>query len=302
MADEILYSSLASNARAAEIISGQFIRLQSVVGTLPNHPAIVYGGSISGTSSKVVTVPHYGFGSDLLAAVAEGTAGTNTALTTGSTDVTVARMILQREVGDFARMTDEHGALSPMMLAEDAFLSYSRTLLDLIANVTDGYTATQTATSTMTLADHIAAVNKLSAAGAPTPYLAIYHPKQWGEIVADIATTAGGSVAFDPATPEIVRVKGEGYQGNLNGVDIFTTTRVPSSGGDRKGAIISAGAVCWADGVPPMDDPNNQILLGKVMLERERLPSSALTRFVYTAYVGVAFGVDARGVTVNSDA
>lgn len=302
MANEMLYSALASDARSAEIISGTFIRLQTTVGTLPSHPAIVYGGPIAGRSSKVVTVSHYGHGSDLMSAVAEGTAATNTALTTGSTDITVARLVLQREVGDLAKMTDEHGALSPMMLAEDAFLSFNRTLLDLIANVTDGFTATQTASSTMTLSDHIAAVNKLQTAGAPTPYLAIYHPKQWGEIQADIATTSGGSVVYDPATPETVRVKGEGYQGTLNGVDIFTTTRVPSSGGDRKGAIISAGAVCWADGAVAVDDPSNQIALGKVLLERERLPSSALTRYVYTTYLGVAMGVDGRGVTVNSDA
>lgn len=303
MANEILYSSLASDARAAELVSANFIRLQAVPGSLPTHPAFVYGGSIRGRASKVITVSHYNHGGDLMSAVAEGTAASNTALTTGSTDVTVARYVLQRDVGDLAKMTDEQGAIAPMALAEDASVAFSRTLLSLVANVTDGFTATQTATNTMTLADHLAAVNKLAALGAPVPYLAVYHPKQWGEIIVDIGTASGGSVAYDPATPEIIKIKGEGYQGSLNGVDIFTTTLVPSSGGDRKGAILSAGAVCWADGEVAIEDAANQINIGsKVLFERDRDASAGTTKYVYTAYVGVAFGVDNRGVTVNSDA
>lgn len=301
MANEILYSGLG-DARAAEAISGEFIKLFAGPTSLPSHPAIRYCGSVNGSGSLVKTVAHYGFGGyDQFSSTAEGTAASNVALTTGASSITVARLALQREVGSLARLTDPHGVLTSQALAADSFASYGRTVIDLVANVTDGYTATQTSTSIMTLEDFFAAKSKLAQANAPGPYLAILHPKQWGELEAEIAGSAGGSVAYDPATPALIAANGPGMVGTLGGVTVFTTTSVPSSGGDYKGAMLASDAVVWADGQPEVQDANNQLAVGDKVLYTRILQNKGSALELAECYLGVALGVDARGVTMISD-
>ncbi len=74
MANEILYAGLADQ-RTAEILSGEYLRMLAARESLPNHPALVYGGDAAGTGSIVVKVPHLGLdGYDLPNSVADGSA------------------------------------------------------------------------------------------------------------------------------------------------------------------------------------------------------------------------------------
>lgn len=295
------YSDLSADQRAAEIVSSTFLRLWAGADALPSHPAFVYGGSAN--ASKVIRVAHHGNGAyDKMTAVAEGTDATPAAFATGHSDVTVARRVLARDIGDLARGTDPLGVLNESELAAAMFAAYTRTLLDVVANITDGFTAAVTASSVLTLDDFVDANSTLDIAEAPGERLALLHPKQWGELRKELLSVSGGSVAFDPATPDLTRVKGPGYQGRLVGVDIFTTSSVPSSGGDRKGAIVSAGAICWGDMVIPGNRQGVLIGNGKVLYEEDRKSLAGTTLVVGSSYFGAAMGIDARGVTLNSDA
>jgi len=302
MANEVTFAAL-SDAMAAEAISSLWLSLFQSPEAIPAHPAIFYGGQANGGASTTVTVPHYGFGGyDLMSATAEGTAASNVALTTGKSEVAVARYAIQREIGDLARMTDVNGVLNFQFIAADSYNNYVRTLVDLVANVADGFTATQTASSVMTLDDFLAAKSTLASANAQGPYLALLHPKQWGELELELATTAGGSLGFDQATPALIASMGPGYVGRLAGVDVFTSTSVPSSGGDRKGAMMAPGAIVWADGAPLVEDPANQVVYGERVRVTRILTNKGLSQLVIESYMGVSLGIDARGVTLNSDA
>lgn len=291
-----------SDATAAEAISQEYLILKDAPAGFFNHPAMRYCGTVNGGASAVKTVPHVGLGGyDLMLATAEGTAATTQTLTTASSQITVARYTAQRELGDFARMVDATGVLRPEVFAQDAYAQYVATVLDLAANIIDGFTLTQTASTIMTVDDFSAAVAKLGAKAGPL--LAVLHPKQWGELVSEIATTGGGAISFAAETPALISTLGPGFKGRLLGVDVFVTESVISSGGDRKGAILAPNALVWANAIPVLNGLPGEILVAdsiKFTVDPQATKGTVL--LVSDAYVGVSMGMDSCGVTLSSDA
>lgn len=298
----ITYANL-SDLRATTVISNRFIELWNGASELPQHPAFVYGGSINGRSSTVVKVGHAGIsGYDLMSATAEGTAATTQTLTTGSTSVTVARYVLQREVGDLARMTDEAGLIQAQNLAQGAFMSYKRTFLDAVCSSVAGFSTAQTASTILTVADILAAKATLAGAGGQGPYICLLHPKQWGDIEAEVTTTNGGSIAHGQAAQAVSERVGDGFVGRFLGIDFFTSTSITSSGGNYLGALLAPGAIAYADGVAPIDDPASQFLVGNQMkFSRTLQPTAGTNLWVAEGYLGVARAVSARAVKIVSD-
>ena len=77
----------------------------------------------------------------LLAATTPGSEVANTALTDGSTDVTIAMRAKRYTLDDLARYITD-GKLDPVMLAQDSAISVAQTLISLLANVGDDFTST----------------------------------------------------------------------------------------------------------------------------------------------------------------
>lgn len=303
----VTYASIA-DLRTAEALSGMVIQLLAARDALPNHPALFYAGSASGTGSAVVKVPHVGLdGYDRLATVADGALLTASAITDGATTITVARKSKAYAPTDLARLTGPDGQFDASAFATDAVRAASATLVELVADVTDGFTANVGASGVnLTIAVFLEAKAVLENANVPGPYLCILHPQQWADLISDIATNASnGSVVFDPASPAAIATLGNGFKGDLFGVQVFTSTLVPTAnaGADRAGGMFGRGAVMWCDAEPVIDHPESQILLGgKILFERSREALYGLTNYVTSAYMGVSMGIDAAGVSIFSDA
>lgn len=305
MANEILYAGVA-DLRTAEVLSGEYLMLLAARESLPAHPALVYGGDAAGRGSVVVKVSHLGLnGYDLLSSVGDGAGVTNTALTDGSTTVTIQRYSKSYEQSDLVRLSDQ-GRLAPAAFAQDAVQSASATLVSLVANVTDNFTTTVgTSGSNLTVANFLAAIQGLEVANVQSPYMAILHPQQMGDLRADLAATAGGAVQWMAASQAQINLLGNGYRGQWAGVDLFVTSHVPTAnaGADRAGAMFGRGAVVWADSsIPGENDASQLIIGGKVLFERDRTAKSGLTAYVTHAYMGVAKGIDAAGISIVTDA
>lgn len=301
------YSTIATDARAAEALSAEYLLLLADRNALPQHPALMYAGDASGSGSATIKIPHLGLeGYDTMASTGDGSTVSATDLTDAHTDVTVARYSLRRSPTDLARMTGPAGQFSPSVFAQDMFQAANGRLVSLVAALGDGFSNTiGTSGSNLTYAQFLAAKAELEISDVQGPYMAILHPRQWADLRADVATNAGGSIAFDPASPEMIRVMGQGYVGNYAGVDVFVTSRVPTANAsaDRAGCMFGRGAVVWADATPALDDPSSQILLGnKVLFEQDRDAAAGITEFVGHYYVGVAEGIDAAGVGIITDA
>lgn len=307
MADEIIYSGIA-DLRTAQALSAEILLLLADRNALPNHPSLVYAGDAVGRGSSVLKVPGVGLGGyDLLTAPGDGSPVANTALTDAAYTVTVARYSKSYEASDLARLTDpSNGKIKIGEFAMDAVQSANNTLVSLVANVTDDFTATVGATGVdLSVANFLAAIQTLEVAKNVGPYMAILHPQQMGDLRTAIASVTGGAVQWLPASQEQIQILGNGYRGQWMGVDIFSSSYVPTAnaGADRAGGMFARSAVLWADSsIPEENDANQLILANKIMFERERTAKSGLTAYVTHYYVGVSKGNDAAGVSIITDA
>lgn len=307
MADEIVFSGIG-DLTVVESLTNEYILLAADRNALPNHPALMYVGDIgAGARSNTLKVPHIGLmGYNLLASTGDGSAVANTALTDGSSTVAVGRYSKSYEASDLAKIT-AGGFLNASTFAMDAMASGALTLTSLIANLVDNFaTVVGTTTVAATIANFLDAIAALEIAKAVGPYIAVLHPVQWGHIRKDITLNSGGAIVFNPASAELMITRGIGYQGNLAGVDIFTSTYVPTAnaGADRAGGMFGKGAILWADGSMVNDDPSGQsvVVAGKVLFERDRTAKYGLTAWVSHRYLGVSEGIDGFGVSIITKA
>lgn len=302
MANEILFAGIG-DLTLAETLSSEFLLLIADRRSLPMHPALAAGYKGQVTQSNVIKVSHVGLmGYDLVASTGDGSAAANTALTDGSSTITVAKYSKVYEASDLARMV-AGGTINPALFAQDAVQATSSRLTDLIANVADGFTATGGVSGAdLTAADIVAALGAAEVANMTGPFMGVLHGQQWADLMSDLGTAVGGALQFQAATADLVALRGEAYKGSWLGVDWFLSNRVPTDGTDRKGAIFGPGGIVWADGAPPIDNPAEQMLIGgKIMFERDRNAAAGLTKFVQHAYLGVSLGIQ-NGITIGSDA
>lgn len=299
MANEHTISSVA-DLFADEVLSSTFLlTLAARDSSILMHPAL--SGSTGAPGSNVIKVPHIGYGADLATAATEASAHANTQLTDTHTDVTLAMYALRRNVGDFGKYVTQ-GRLGAQQLGFDLAVAYQQTMINIIANITDDFTATAGSTGVnLAWSDIIAAKGILGVADADGPMMAILHPQQWADLEANAL-----SLTFTPAVSGNAGLLNSGlqsYKGRWFGVDIFTTTHVPdkNTAADHGGALITPGAIVWADAMFD-DDPDPNIgNLGRARIERVREGEQFATSYVLSFLFGAAQGIDARGVSIISD-
>jgi hypothetical protein len=308
MADEILYSTIGDLA-LSEQLSGLVVQLLADRNALPNHPALMRLPSINGIGSTTQKISEIGLmGYDKLASSAESAVVANTALTDGSVTVAVSRYTKAYEASDLARLIDSQGIVNAPMMALDAVISASVTLRDIIANLVDNFSNTVGSTGVdATFVNFLDATTQLEVSNVEGPYLAILHPVQFADIRKDMVTTTGGAIQWNEGSQALLnQMKGAaGYRGLLAGVDVYTTTDVPTAnaGADYAGGMFGRGALAYATGTVPADPDLPQVNVGEFCLfEKDRTARAALTAYVSHAYMGASEVLDAAGVTVISDA
>jgi len=287
-----------------ETLAAEFLYLLAASGDgILSHPAIMRASAPNPTSN-VVRVPHLGLrGTDILAATTPGSAVSTTALSDGSTDVTIAQRALRYQLDDLARWM-VGGRLDAAAFAQSAVISINQTVVDLLANVTDGFTAFAGSSGVdLAWTDIVEAKRALGNADAEGEMVAILHPQQWFDLEAD-ALSLGALPAAEPGMSGVISAGLGSYKGRYMGVDFFTSSRVPTAnaGADRAGAIFVRGAVAVADAEMPDQGDPNILSLGRGQFERVREGLSLSTSYMISHACGVAQAIDAAGVSIISDA
>jgi hypothetical protein len=303
-ASDILLASIG-DLTVAESLSNDFLELLADRKSLPSHPALKYMGAIDGRGSNVIKVPHLGLrGYDNDQQVADGSAPAATALTDGSSTITVVKFSTVRTASDLARMV-AGDKLNQGAFVADAVQMLANRQTDLTCDAIDGFTLPGgTSGSDLDTADIVAALGVAEVGDLVGPYMGLLHGKQWGKDLQVDMVTGGiaGPMAFQAATAEMIGIRGGAFKGTWLNVDWFVSNRVNSNGTDRLGAIWGPGAVVWADGMAPLDDPSQQLsIAGKILFERDREAKAGVTSWVYHYYLGVALGIQ-NGVTIGSSA
>jgi hypothetical protein len=304
VAQEILYSGLGDQ-RLTEILDSQIQLILADRGSFFNHPAIVNLGDKSGLGSTASKVPLVGLdGYDVMGAINEGSATSNTAFTDASAVCTVARQALQYQMSDLARGTDSLGITNHQRFAQSLVVSGAMRLQDMLANLVDNFaTVVGTTTVDLTLDDYVDATISLDLLSVPGPYLAMLHPRQYGDF-RNALLSAGGAVQWMDATAQQLQLNGQGFKGSFLGVDIVQSSKVPTANGgaDRAGGMFGRGALAYATLTVPPDPFVPAIYSGMFMIEFERDAAYALSKIVGNMYAGAVEVEDLRGVSIITDA
>jgi len=141
----------------------------------------------------------------------------------------------------------------------------------------------------------------------PGPFAAVLYPKQFNDFQASLRTEAG-AVQFIPATADLLALRGPGFKGTWNGVQIFQSDSVTSvnSGADSAGAMFGAGCFAYtladarlaAGHIPP-----GLLYLANeaVVIEMARDQTNFMTSLIASIFPSVVEAEDLRGVEIISD-
>lgn len=263
-----------------------------------NHSALAAWTAPVG--SKTARVPVVGLGGyDLLASTTPGSEVTATTLSSSYVDVTLATKAKRYATDDLARYAMGQ-SFNTALLAQDCAISVGKTLISMVANVTDDFTSTVGSTGVVLTWDDISdAKAKLRNAGASGTMVGLLHPYQWAQLEKD-ASAAGFTIAI--SLTGVLNAGLGAYVGSYMGIDFYVSTLVPTAnaGVDRAGAIFCRGGVVWADAQMADDGDPNIIGLGRATLERVRQGEYQATSWMMAYNVGVSKGLDGAGVTVIS--
>jgi hypothetical protein len=277
--------------------------------SLRNHPALINVGTLTNAGSSAFQVPVVGLnGTDIMSAVSDGSSVSNTSLTSTGITVTIARQALRYDITDLAKLTNPvAGGMGVDIdgIATAMVTSFDMRFTQLIAALSSGLSNSVGSTGTaLTVANFYNAIFQLQLTSNDGVFTAVLHPKQVNDLVSSLRSETGPG-QWLATSQDQVQAKGQGYRGNLFGVDVFTSTYAPSAnaGADRLGMMFSHGAFGYAMGSPaPIRGAIDTIYPAgtPVVVELERDSAYALTKVVGNAYMGVAELQDAKGVGMLS--
>jgi len=305
----VLHSNLEADLREADRIEG-IVRTTLVdQADLFNVPgAIIYLGDVAGMGSDTARIPYASLdGSDAFTATAaENTAVATTALTDTSVTIAVVRHAIRRDISDLANLTSRgSGDIATARLVASMVGEYSKGRMNTLADSLDGFSATAgTTTVDMDVDDWYEAQITLQLASVTGPYFCALHPRQLSDFQTSLRAE-GGAAQWQPATAAMLAIKGQGFAGSFNGVDVYVTSTVNlfNTSADRAGAMWGSGALGWKTGTPSFrpgviaTSPSPFLTV-----ELQRPDATATDALIGHAYYGVGILEQARGVSIITDA
>lgn len=301
------YTTLSGNARVAAVLAQEIVLKLADRASLHNHPSLVNFGNLAGRGSASLQVPIVGLdGSDLLSSQADGAVVSSTTLTSSAATLTIGRYALRYDFTDLANLTDSVG-LNVQRLAESMVGSTVMAFQNALCDVIDGFTTTAgTSGVDMSVDDFYSAQFALTLNSVNGPYICVLHPRQLADFQSSLRAEYGAT-QFVQATQDMLKIKGQGLAGMFNGVEIYTSSRVPTAnaGADRAGAMFGLGAVGYVEGspFPVVGAPGIVQPAGTpLVVEFDRIVGAGTTSILGSYYLGVGKLQDLMGVSIITDA
>jgi hypothetical protein len=303
--------SLLTDLRMNNMISQEIRLILADSLSLRNTEFMDFVGSVNGMGSATIKVRKAGLdGYDAaqwaaFSGATEADAVSDTALTDASADVTVKRRALAYAISDLASMTGTGADLDPFRIAESIARTYDGMFADLTAAAITGFSDIETgaAGSTLTVDAFLNALQKLqnkSGKTVPGPYVAVLHPKGYGELQDSIRSESAGVLQFVQPSYEALKAKGSSYKGSYLGCEIYVSSFIENDGVNNYSGLWGPGAIGFATGAPAIVGAAQVMDMDQVSIEFSRDATKALTRVVGHAYLGVSVIDDDRGVILQS--
>lgn len=218
-------------------------------GSIRNQPAVVNLNEATGSrvlkganSAQLVLWGLDGY--DAMAAVSEGIAVQDTALTSATATVTPARQMIARSYTDELRGRDPTGQINPLIVARDGLIAAEKRLIVLLHNLASSVTnIVGTTGAAYTHDTWLLQQAQLEDASVPGPYLHMMDSHHYSEWQLDLESR-GGITAFRAETAEMQILRGGDFvKGVYNGITVCAHSDAPTSGGDSLDLMFGRGAV-----------------------------------------------------------
>ena len=261
-------------------------------------------GDVSGTGAASMQTSTLTRGAAASVANAnEDAAASVGTITLGNFTAAVAVQQYRLDMTDLARVLQGNGFDIPLAvsLCVDA-ISQRRT--DLFTTLFTGLATTKGATGTDFDVDYVydamyaAQIAFNSSAGGAL----VLKPKALGELQASLRSE-GGALQYQPATADMLQMKGQMFAGRLLGFDIYSCGSVTDDATDYSNALVFPGAFGYVEadlsrlnGDGAVDVPAGS----SVRVEIERDATKAQTKIIARDAVGFAEQEDLRAVEILS--
>lgn len=303
------FAALSGNARDSVILHKMIEMKLADRFELYKNPVFTNFGSMNGSGSSALQVPVVGLaGTDVMAAVGDGSSVANTSITASSATITIARQALRYDITDLANVTNPlAGGMGVGVegLADSMALAFGLRLTTMIAALSSGLSQSAGSTGVaLTVSTFFDAIYKLQLQSNDGTFVAVLHPQQVNHLINSLRSETGPG-QYVAATQEQIAAKGQGYRGNLFGVDLYVSSKVPTAnaGVDYLGMMVAQGCIGYATGTPAPIQGAGGIIVpagSNVVVELERDAASGLTKIVGSAFAGVAEIQDLKGCGILS--
>jgi hypothetical protein len=305
------FAALSGNARVAAVLHKMIEMKLADRAELYKAPQFLNFGSLNGSGSSALQVPVVGLaGTDLMAAVGDGSSVSNTSITSSAATITIARQALRYDITDLASLTDplaSGAGVGVEGLANSMAIAFGMRLTQMITALSSGLSqSVGTTTVALSVSTFFDAIYKLQLQSNDGTFAAVLAPQQINHLINSLRSETGPG-QYVAATQDQIAAKGQGFRGNLFGVDLYVSSTVPTAnaGADRLGMMVSTGCIGYATGTPAPIQGAGGIIVpagSQVVVELERDAASGLTKIIGNAFAGVAEIQDLKGVGVLSKA
>lgn len=301
------FAALDGNARLAATLYQSIVLKLADTGSIRNAPAFLNVGNVNGSGSDSIQVPVVGLGgTDIMAAVADGSAVSNTSITSAAATVAVARQALRYDLTDLARVTNSvAGGVDIDGLANAMVYAFEGRFNQMACALSSGFSTQVGSTGVdLTTDTFYSAIFALQLQSVMGEYHCILHPQQYNDLMSSLRAETGPA-QYIPANQEQTNALGASFKGKLFGVNVHVSSYVPSVGGaDYRGMMLGNSAIAYALGTPaPMQAAGGVIIPAgsPIAVELERDAASGLVKVVGSTFLGVAELQDGLGVGILSD-
>ena len=212
------------------------------------------------------------------------------AIATGAHECIIKNYVVRADISDLARLGSAYDLVGGV--SENLANAASLKLDDLLTDLFSGFSQTSgSASNALTLDQFFDAARQLHAAGAPMPFSYVGNSKQiWGAkgIQGLIVASSSGTLADNPVSAAML---GNGYVGQLGGVNIYFSEEIAEDGNnDCPAGMFSQKALGL--GVSSA---------GLINVETQRDASYQATEYVCSLKCGVIEVMDTFGVYMLTD-
>ena len=303
------FAALSGNARLSAVLHRMIELKLADRAELYKAPQFLNFGSLNGTGSSALQVPVVGLaGTDLMAAVGDGSSVSNTSITSSAATITIARQALRYDITDLASLTDplaSGAGVGIEGLANSMAIAFGMRLTQMITALSSGLSQSVGSTTVaLTVGTFFDAIYKLQLQSNDGTFAAVLAPQQINHLINSLRSETGPG-QYVAATQDQIAAKGQGYRGMLFGVELYVSSTVPTAnaGADRLGMMTATGAIGYATGSPAPIQGAGAIILpagSQVVVELERDAASGLTKVIGNSFAGVAEIQDLKAVGILS--